>query len=64
MALLLGIVGLVFLAVSWYILGFLAVASIGLGWTAYKEGNTGTKVLGIVDVALGVIFFVISWIPM
>lgn len=56
-----GIGSIVCLIIGWFIFGlFLGFVAVGCGWTALKEGNTGTKILGFVGLIGGALYILIS----
>ena len=66
-ALVCGVLGLIMIAVSLviiyvsdYKIFYTGTISIVLGIVAGREGNTGTKIIGVIDILVGCLFFIIA----
>jgi hypothetical protein len=51
-----GIGSIVCLIIGWFMFGlFLGFVAVGCGWTTLKDGNIGTKILGLGGLIGGVL---------
>ena len=54
--------GVVCLLAGWFMFGlFFGFMAAGCGWTALKEGNTGTKIMGMGVLIGGVLYILLSF---
>jgi hypothetical protein len=57
-----GIGSIVCLMIGWFVFGlFFGFFAAGLGWSAVKDGNIGTKILGLGGLAGGAFYIMLSF---